>query len=578
MTAPIIRNPEITLPALVEGLADRFGAGVALASEGQSLTYRELAKRSNIYALWAMRQGIGSGDVVCLVMPNCPEYIAIWLGITRVGGVVALINTNLIGQSLAHSLNIVLPKHIIVDAELAEAVAAVRPQLTPGVRYWVRGDGCDGFVRIDHEVDDNPSDQLDVPADFRSPSIRDCALYIFTSGTTGLPKAARVSHFRLMQWSHWFAGMMDTRSSDRMYNCLPMYHSVGGVVAIGAMLVSGGTVVLRRRFSAKRFWEDVVESRCTIFQYIGELCRYLVNSPPGRWEVGHQLRLCCGNGLRADIWEKFKRRFEIPWILEFYAATESNFSLYNCEGKPGAIGRIPSFLAHRFPVALIKVDPETAEPIRNEKGLCLRCTANEVGEAIGKIPDAHASEGSRFEGYTDKGASERKVLRNVFEDGDAWYRTGDLMRKDEKGYFYFVDRVGDTFRWKGENVSTAEVAETILRCHGVDDAVVYGVTVPGTEGRAGMAAIVAGNEFDLAAFGSHVTEYLPEYARPLFLRIRSEIAITETFKPKKRDLANEGFNPVTITDEVYFYDRTRADFVKLDAALYDRILSLNVRL
>ena len=296
----------------------------------------------------------------------------------------------------------------------------------------------------------------------------DRALYIYTSGTTGLPKAANVSHFRLMQWSHWFAGMMDTRPNDRMYNCLPMYHSIGGVVAIGAPLVNGGSVVIRERFSASHFWDDVVEWNCTLFQYIGELCRYLVNSPPHPREAEHRLRLCCGNGLRPDVWEEFKRRFRIPQILEFYAATEGNFSLYNCEGKPGAIGRIPSFLAHRFPMALVKFDIETGEPIRNEEGFCIRCSANEVGEAIGKILDGGSSPGSRFEGYTDKEASDRKILRNVFMNGDAWFRTGDLMRRDENGYFYFVDRVGDTFRWKGENVSTTEVADDDLRVPGRD--------------------------------------------------------------------------------------------------------------
>jgi fatty-acyl-CoA synthase len=335
---------------------------------------------------------------------------------------------------------------------------------------------------------------------------------------------------------------------------------------------------LRRRFSASHFWDDLVESKCTIFQYIGELCRYLVNSPAHPHEREHQLRLCCGNGMRPDIWEKFKDRFQIPRILEFYAATESNFSLYNCEGKTGAIGRIPSFLAHRFPVALVKFDVDAAEPIRNDKGLCVRCSANEVGEAIGKIPGDHSNEGGRFEGYTDKDASAKKVLRNVFEEGDAWYRTGDLMRKDEKGYYYFVDRVGDTFRWKGENVSTAEVAEAVATCPGVAEAVVYGVAVSGTEGRAGMAAIVADETFDLAALREHLANSLPEYARPLFLRIRSEIVVTETFKPRKGDLSREGFDPAETTDDIFFYDRERESFIKIDSELHDRILNRRVRL
>jgi fatty-acyl-CoA synthase len=576
MTAPIAKNTSVTFPVLIETLADRFGATLALLSDRECLTYRALAERANQYARWALGQGLAAGDVVCLLMPNCPEYMAIWLGITRVRGIVSLLNTNLTGDSLAHSINLVAPKHVIVGADLVDAFAAMSPRLAPGVKSWAHGQGNHGFPRIDHEIQRAAGDRLQ-SSECALPSIMDPALYIYTSGTTGLAKAANVSHFRLMQWTHWFAGMMDTSSSDRMYNCLPMYHSIGGVVATGATLVNGGSVLLRQRFSASHFWDEVVEWNCTLFQYIGELCRYLVNSPPRPGEAEHRLRLCCGNGLRPDVWDEFKRRFRIPQILEFYAATESNFSLYNCEGKPGAIGRIPSFLAHRISVALVKFDIETGEPIRNEEGFCIRCSANEVGEAIGKILDG-SSPGSRFEGYTDKEASNRKVLRNVFVNGDAWFRTGDLMRKDESGYFYFVDRVGDTFRWKGENVSTTEVADTISAYPGVIEAVVYGVAIPRTEGRAGMAAVVVSEDFGLVAFRQHLTERLPEYARPLFLRIRGEIEMTATFKPKKQDLSREGYDPAVTADVIYFNDRVRQSFVKVDAVLYERLQNGNVRL
>jgi fatty-acyl-CoA synthase len=577
LTAPIRENPAVTFPVLIDRLAGQFGNAHALDSEAGCLSYRGLADRSYRYTMWALSQGVSFGDVVCLIMPNCPDYLAIWVGITRIGAIVSLINTNLTGQSLAHSINLVKPKHLIVASELVDGVADIRSRLASDLKCWTYGDdGGDRFSRIDTEM--IVGAQTNMTA-FRAPTIGDCALYIYTSGTTGLPKAAKVSHARVMQWSHWFAGLMDTQSTDRMYNCLPMYHSVGGVVATGATLVGGGCVVVRKRFSASHFWDDLVESRVTMFQYIGELCRYLVNSPSHPRETEHHLRMCCGNGLRADIWEKFKSRFRIPRILEFYAATEGNFSLYNCEGKTGAIGKIPSFLAHRFPVALIKLDTETAEPVRNDNGLCIRSAANEAGEAIGKIAGRRSEEGSRFEGYTDKDASAKKVVHNVFEEGDSWYRTGDLMRKDQKGFFYFVDRVGDTFRWKGENVSTAEVAETMMGCPGVAEAVVYGVAVAGTEGRAGMAAIVVNEEFKLAELRQYLSERLPEYARPVFLRIRSEIVVTETFKPKKSELVREAFDPTAVRDDdVYFFDRDSQAFVEVDAALYDRIIRQNVRL
>src|SRR5216683_5221713 len=465
MTAPIAGNPSVTFPSIIETLGDRFGSAIALVSDQQHLTYRELGERANRYARWALEQRLGAGDVVCLLMPNCPEYLAIWLGITRIGATVSLVNTNLVGAALEHSIGIVAPKHIIVGAELLDGFATALPRLGPGIGCWTYGDGSHGLLRIDLAIEEG-SGAAPQSSEYQAPSIWDRALYIYTSGTTGLPKAAAVSHFRVMQWTQWFAGLIDARPADRMYNCLPMYHSIGGVVATGAVLVNGGSVVVRERFSSSRFWDDIAEWNCTLFQYIGELCRYLVNSPPHRREAEHRLRLCCGNGLRQDVWEEFQRRFRIPQILEFYAATEGNFSLYNCDGKPGAIGRIPSFLAHRISVALVRFDIETGEPIRNEGGFCIRCSANEVGEAIGKILDG-SSPGSRFEGYTDKEASDRKVLRNVFVDGDAWFRTGDLMRRDESGYFYFVDRVGDMFRWKGENVATTEVSEALCAFPGV---------------------------------------------------------------------------------------------------------------
>lgn len=570
LTAPIAGNTDVTFPVIIETLGDTFNTSAALSSERQCLSYRGLAQRANRYAHWALGQGLGAGDVVCLLMPNCPEYMAIWLGVTRIGAVVALVNTNLVGAALEHSINIVVPKHIIVGPDLIDAFTTVLPRLGPRIRCWTYGDANDALSRIDLEIEKSAGERLH-NSEYQIPSIWDQALYIYTSGTTGLPKAAAVSHFRVMQWTHWFAGLIDTGPTDRMYNCLPMYHSVGGVVATGAVLVKGGSVVIRERFSASRFWDDVVECNCTLFQYIGELCRYLVNSRPDQRETEHRLRLCCGNGLRQDVWEAFQRRFRIPQIIEFYAATEGSFSLYNCDGKPGSIGRIPPYLAHRFPVALIKLDVETGETLRNEEGFCLRCSANEVGEAIGKIAEDRSPSLGRFEGYSDKAASDHKILRNVFGAGDAWYRTGDLMRRDQAGYFYFVDRIGDSYRWKGENVSTTEVEQQICACPGVVEAVVYGVSVAGTEGRAGMAAIVTNDEFDLPEFRRRMVNTLPEYARPVFLRLCGQIEVTATFKLQRQRLMREAYDPAATTDCLYFNDRAGEVYLLLDPVLYERI-------
>ncbi|MEA2904930.1 MAG: fatty-acyl-CoA synthase [Alphaproteobacteria bacterium] len=574
MTAPIARSPTRILPAVIDDLADRFVDAPALISDHGSLSYRALADRSHGYARWALRHGLVKGDVVCLLMPNCPEYLAFWLGITRVGGIVSLLNTNIVGASLAHCVDIVAPKHIIVGKELLAAFAGARPHLASTAKVWSHGDGGAEYPDIAREIDG--AGAALAGTGYPPVTTADCALCIYTSGTTGLPKAAKVSHHRLMTWSCWFAGMIGTRPSDRMYNCLPMYHSVGGVVATGAVLVNGGSVVIREKFSAREFWDDVVRYDCTLFQYIGELCRYLVNTPPHPSETKHRIRLCCGNGLRPDVWDEFKSRFRIPKILEFYAASEGNVTMFNVEGKPGAIGRIPPFLAHRSPTALVKFDVDTGEPVRDEDGLCIRCAVNETGEAIGKIAEEHSNVGGRFEGYTSKADSECKILRHVFARGDAWFRTGDLMRKDDQGYYYFVDRIGDTFRWKGENVSTSEVSEVITAFPGVAEAAVYGVAVPGHEGRAGMASVVCGGALDLGAFRAHLAARLPAYAWPVFLRVRGAIEITSTFKHRKNDLALEGYGPGA--DPVYVHDPAQQTFLPLDATRYRRIQSGQMRL
>jgi fatty-acyl-CoA synthase len=574
-TAPIAANPQRIFSRVIEELAETRGDAPALLSAHECLTYRALDQRANRYARWALEQNLGKGETVCLVMPNRPEYLAIWLGITKVGAVVSLINTNLRGSALAHCLDIVEPKHIIVASGLCGEVRTALASMASRPKIWSHG--SDDFVRIDRAIEKLSGGHL-TEAERRGVTTADRALHIYTSGTTGLPKAAHVSHHRLMQWSFWFAGLMNTGPDDRMYDCLPLYHSVGGVVATGAVLVRGGAVVIRDKFSVHGFWDDVVNWDCTLFQYIGELCRYLANAPEQPREKQHRLRLCCGNGLRADVWQKFQDRFAIPKILEFYAATEGNVSLYNIEGKVGAIGRVPSFLAHRFPLALVKSDPATLQPIRNESGLCIRCATGEVGEAIGRIHDGAAHAAAEFEGYTDAEASQKKVLRDVFERGDAWYRTGDLMRADAGGYFYFVDRIGDTFRWKGENVATSEVATAITAFPGIAEATVYGVCVPDTEGAAGMAALVVDGTLDLAELREHLARLLPSYARPLFLRIQDHIAVTATFKHQKSELAREGFDPAASDGVIYFDDPSQAGYVRLDRALFEKLQTGAIRL
>jgi fatty-acyl-CoA synthase len=570
LTAPIARNRNRILSTVIEERAEQQGDTPALLSDRECMTYGQLSERINQYARWALGQGIGQGDVVGLLMTNRPEYLAIWLGINSVGGVVSLLNVNLTGSSLAHCINVVSPKHLIAASEFSAQLVAALPAVSLPPTIWIHGNEPSSWPRLDLEIEAHSGAPLS-EHEKRPPTIEDKALYIYTSGTTGLPKAANISHARVMQWGHWFAGMMGAQATDRMYNCLPMYHSVGGVQVPGAILVAGGTVILREKFSASQFWNDIVRWDCTLFQYIGELCRYLLHAPLSANETAHRIRMACGNGLAPEVWDGFKNRFSIPQIFEFYASTEGGVSLFNVQGKRGAIGHIPGYLTHRFSPALVVFDVEKGEPVRDAQGFCIRCAPNEAGEAIGMGSDDASNIGSRFEGYTNAEASERKILRNVFELGDVWIRTGDLMRKDEQGYFYFVDRIGDTFRWKGENVATCEVTEAICAFPGVKHANVYGVTVPATEGRAGMAALVTEDELDLAEFRQHLMERLPPYARPLFLRIRKNMDLTGTFKYSKTDLVRQGFNPASSDDVVYFNHLELGAFTRLDQELYERI-------
>lgn len=557
-TAAITPSSTRTLWSVVAEHAATRPDHPALIGEDRTFSYGELAARAETFTRWALAQDLRPGAVVALLLDNAPDYVAVWLGLSRVGIVTALVNTQLTAPGIAHSLTLAGAAHLIRGTRFAPLVAEAR---YPG-RVWSLEECADDAA----------------PGPVTEPQVRlqDPALLIYTSGTTGLPKAARVSHYRVMMWAEWFAGLTNAGPDDRLYNCLPMYHSVGGVVAVGAMLAAGGTVIVRRGFSASRFWDDLVASEATIFQYIGELCRYLLAAPSQDCPP-HRLRLCVGNGLRADVWEAFAARFAIPRIIEFYAATEGSFSLFNVEGRPGAIGRIPRFIAHRSPVAIVRFDEVTQTPLRDADGRCQRCPPGEVGEAIGMIAADAAAQTNRFEGYTNGAESERKVLRDVFAPGDMWFRTGDLMRQDKDGFFYFLDRVGDTFRWKGENVATTEVADALASAPGLVDLAVYGVGVPHCDGRAGMAALVTDDRFDLAAFHRHAAR-LPRYARPLFLRLRADLDRTGTFKLKTRELALEGFDPSATGDAIYIAAADGSGYERLDAAMFAKIAAGDIRL
>lgn len=578
----------LTVADLVEQRAARTPDAEAIRFEGRIITWAEYDRAGNRYANWARELGIGSGDVVALLMENRPEFLFCWLGLAKLGAIGALINSNLSGSSLAHCLRVSDARLLVLGSELREAWEGARPLLENPPVVWLTADNAPGASddaqgRLAGDYCDLDT-ALEQVGDTLEPSLREGLttraklFYIYTSGTTGNPKAANISHYRFLQIGASFAGMSRATEQDRIYVVLPLYHSAGGMCAVGIALNSGSTIVLGRKFSASRFFTECADEGVTLFQYIGELCRYLVNSPPQPDEREHRIRLCLGNGLRPDVWETFQQRFRIPEIVEFYGATEGNVALVNPDGKVGAIGRVPPLLDRLYNVKLVRFDIESEGPERGADGFCIECKPGEVGEAIGLIPKDPNTVLGQFEGYTDKTATEKKLLSNAFEDGDSWFRTGDLMRKDADGYYYFVDRIGDTFRWKGENVSTNEVSSVLGAYPGVKEANVYGVSVPGTDGRAGMASLVVDTTFDLGGLHGALEAELASYARPLFVRLAREIEITGTFKHRKVDLVEEGFDPDNISDLLYFADPETRAFVTLDSAMYQRIVKGQVRI
>jgi fatty-acyl-CoA synthase len=560
-----------------EHAVDKWPEHTAVVFEDRQVTYRELDAQANRFAHWVKGRGLRRGDTVALLMPNRIEYLAVWIGLAKAGVSTALINNNLTGAALAHSLAVSGASHVLADTSTYAAAEVVRRDVPRSLMLWVLG----------LKPDDETSDRRGLDTAIRGASsvrpsrasregliAKDTVLYIYTSGTTGLPKAARITHARAQMYMMAFAAATEAHEKDRIYCALPLYHSTGGLCAVGAALMNGGALVLRRRFSASEFWKDIAEKQCSMFVYIGELCRYLINQPEGEWEHRHKLKLAFGNGMRPEVWRAMLSRFRVPEVLEFYGSTEGNVSLFNFDGKPGAIGRIPGYLRKEFDIRLAKWDLEAGDFQRNVAGFCIEAKGGEIGQALGKIKDdpRHA-----YSGYADKAASDSKIVRDVFEKGDAWFMTGDLMRQDGDGYLYFVDRLGDTFRWKGENVSTTEVAERLAEAPGVLEATVYGVVVGEAEGKAGMASLVVGPEFDLARVSEHIDHELPPYARPLFIRIQKDLSTTGTFKYRKSDLEADGFDTRKTRDPIWFND-PKAGWVKMTARLREKLEAGDVRL
>lgn len=575
----------LTVAKLFQRTVKNYPEKIAFILDDTKITFQEAEILSNKIASYFKLKNFQRGETIALLMESRPEYAFIWVGLSKIGIITALINHNLRKETLVHSIKVANSKAVIVGAELIDALNDVRNE--EGVKdlpifqfsdknqkqdskFKELKDSTDLVAELENHEPMDLTDELNITRP------KDNMIFVFTSGTTGFPKAAKISNLRYMFMATGMSHMLNVSSDDTIYNPLPLYHTAGGILGVGGVLLVGCTMAIRRKFSASNYWNDCIKYKCTIAQYIGELCRYLLSVPHKPTDTQHTIKVMFGNGLRPQIWKQFVSRFDIPRIAEFYGSTEGNSNLLNLDNHMGAIGFTPQFAKKFYPVALIKCEEDTGEPIRGEDGRCIQCNPGEPGIFIGKINPKRAV--SAFSGYADKKASEKKIIHDVFNKGDLYFNSGDILVQDILGYFFFKDRTGDTFRWRGENVATSEVEAVISNVVGLQDCVVYGVEIPNVEGKAGMAAIVdSEKKIDIEQLSIGIRGSLPPYAQPIFLRILDELPLTGTFKLKKRDLQSEGFNISQIKDPLYMMN-SDGIYRKFELKDYDDIQNGKTRL
>ncbi|CAF1183492.1 unnamed protein product [Rotaria sordida] len=558
-------------------------------SEDTTLSFQQVEDLTNQLANYFLAEGYSYGDVIALILDNSIEYPCVWIGLSKIGCITALINTNLRAKPLLHSIQTVNAKGVITSKYLLPEIESELKELNINKVYLFDSknklttnisNGCTSILSFEtiqlYEQLEKCSIQPTKPIPY---NLKHPVFYIFTSGTTGLPKAAVIKHSRFFLGSFGFIVATGITDKDIMYDTLPFYHSLGGWVCITHSLIGGCTTVLRKKFSASNFWKDCVRYKCTGFTYVGELCRFLLAQPPGEYDRKHSIRLCCGNGLRQNLWTPFVERFNVREIYEFYAATESNAYFFNIDSHPGACGFYSLIAPRALGSVLVRFDPITLEPIRDGKTkLCIRCKPDERGLLLGMIENniLHA-----FDGYVNNPTgTKRKVVEDIYKKGDRAFNTGDVMVADKYGYLYFCDRTGDTFRWKGENVSTVEVENILMNLLKRNDVVVFGVAIPETDGKAGMAVILDDPSLPIdmnTLAGDLKKNGLPSYARPCFIRLTKHIELTGTFKVKKTVFQEEGFDLKLINEPIFYLNPQKQIYERLTSEIYDLILKEKIK-
>jgi fatty-acyl-CoA synthase len=523
-------NSKRSIGTVFQERAARYGDRVFLKFGDQQLTYREANATANRYAAVLAARGVGHGDVVAIMLRNSPNAVLTMLAAVKCGAIAGMLNYHQRGEVLAHSLGLLDAKVLVAETDL---VSTVSESGGAGAAETLTVEDLERFA---------VSAPATNPASASAVLAKDTAFYIFTSGTTGFPKASVMTHYRWLKALAAFGGLgLRLKSSDTLYSCLPLYHNNALTVAVSSVINSGAALALGKSFSASRFWDEVIASEATAFIYIGELCRYLLNQPPKPTDRKHKVRVMAGNGLRPEIWDEFTKRFGIARVCEFYAASEGTTAFINVFNVPRSTGISP------MPLAYVEYDPDTGEPVRDAAGRVNRVPAGQPGLLLSPVNRLQP-----FDGYTDKSASEKKLVRNAFKEGDCWFNTGDVMSPQGMFHAAFVDRLGDTFRWKGENVATTQVEAAVASDSSIEECTVFGVEIPRTGGRAGMAAVKLrdGVEFDGKSLASAVYDQLPGYALPLFVRVVQSLEHTSTFKSRKVELRNQAYGE-DIKDPLY---------------------------
>ena len=565
-----------SLSDFLEDNAQRTPEAIAIRYEDQVITWREANARANQYAHYYKSRGIQAGDRIAINLQNRPELLLAVMGGLKLGAIMAMMNTTQTANVLAHSLSLADPKLIVVGAESVPNMSTIQDQLQSEYAdklLYVADKGeplPDGYIDLDAEMAGQSEDDL---VETRALSLDMPAYYIFTSGTTGMPKASVTSHYKLFRSAQYMGQLTLSLTPDDVFYCsLPFYHSNALVLAWSGVLSSGATIAIGRKFSASRFWDECRHHEATAFCYIGELLRYLLNQPAKPNDRDHSVQKILGNGLRPDIWDEFKDRFGVDRIHEFYGSSEGNIGFVNLLNYDKTCGWAPG---SGKDWTIIAYDVDADEPVQ-ENGRYKGRGAGDTGLLGMKV-----SETNPFDGYTDPAATEKKLLRGVFEKDDAWFNTGDLLTLLPCGHTLFVDRVGDTFRWNGENVATTEVEAAVINWPHTEDAVVYGVQVEGADGRCGMLSLTPKRDgnLDLNDLARHMREQLPPYAVPRFLRLQTTSAeVTGTFKHKKSTLKAEGFDPEKIQEPLYLLTPASQGWEPITPELKVEIESGQIRL